>query len=65
MVKAINNISTPYSGTILIVDDACDQTLITKDWDIASHTDRKVMMVGAFEGRSVAQTSPWCLQFAS
>ena len=53
MVKAINNISTPSSGTILIADGACDQTLITKDWDILSHTGREVTMVGAFVGRSV------------
>ena len=65
MVKAINNISTPSSGTILIADGACDQTLITKDWDILSHTGREVTMAGAFVGRSVGQTSPWCPQFVS
>ena len=58
MVKAINNISTSSSGTIPIADGACDQTLITKDWDILSHTGREVTMVGAFAGRSVGQTFP-------
>ena len=60
MVKAIysNKLSTPSLGPILIADGACDQTLITKAWDITSHTGREVTMVGSFAGRSVGQTFP-------
>ena len=58
MVKAINNISTLSSSTILIADGGCHQTLITKDWDVSSHTSKEVTMVGAFAGRSIGQTFP-------
>ena len=60
MVKAYKNnkFYTSSSGSILIADGACDQTLITKEWYILSHTGRKRTMLGAFIGRSVDQTFP-------
>ena len=60
MVNKINNnkFINFSTGSILITDEECDQTLTTKDWYILNHTGRKVTMVDAFTGRSVDHTFP-------